>query len=124
MLCVCLFVCVAAPYKQGRGSFCHVTVVSIATFVSAATARVVLPPRGATQTEISYAIARNQSEITEIWLEIRNQGLENPVEIRKSARNHEKSGKKSREIRKSSRNHEKHCADLAGCTAQVCSVVV
>ena len=27
---------------------------------------------------------RNQSEITEIWLEIRNQGLENPVEIRKS----------------------------------------
>ena len=44
MLCVCLFVCVAAPYKQGRGSFCHVTVVSIATFVSAAPARVVLPP--------------------------------------------------------------------------------
>ena len=33
-----------------------------------------------------YAIARNQSEITEICLEIRNQGLENPVEIRKSAR--------------------------------------
>ena len=24
-----------APYIQGRGSFCHVTVVSIATFVSA-----------------------------------------------------------------------------------------
>ena len=57
--------------------------------------------------EISYAIARNQSEITEIWLEIRNQGLENPVEIRKSARNHKKSGKKSREIRKSARNQEK-----------------
>ena len=55
-----------------------------------------LEPRGAsaTRTEISYAIVRNQSEITEIWLEIRNQGLENPVEIRKSARNHEKSGKK------------------------------
>ena len=35
---------------------------------------------------------RDQLEITEIWLEIRNQGLENPVEIRKSARNHEKSG--------------------------------
>ena len=40
----------------------------------------------------------NQSEITEIWLEIRNQGLENPVEIRKSARNHEKSEEKSGEI--------------------------
>ena len=37
----------------------------------------------------------NQLEITEIWLEIRNQ---DPVEIRKSARNHEKS----------SRNNEKH----------------
>ena len=65
-------------------------------------------PRGATRTEISYAIAvrnhGNQSEITEIWLEIRNQGLGNPVEIRKSARNREKSGKKSREI---TRNHEK-----------------
>ena len=59
-------------------------------------------PRGASSTEISYAIARNQSEITEICLEIRNQGLENPVQIRKSARN------LSREIRKSSRNHEKH----------------
>ena len=35
---------------------------------------------------------------TEIWLEIRNQGLENPVEIRKSARNHEKSEEKSGEI--------------------------
>ena len=54
--------------------------------------------RGATRMEISYAIARNQSEITEIWLEIRNQGLENPVEIRKSARNHEKSEEKSGEI--------------------------
>ena len=43
-------------------------------------------------------IIGNQLEITEIWLDIRNQGLENPVEIRKSARNHEKSGKKSREI--------------------------
>ena len=42
-------------------------------------------------------IIGNQLEITEIWLEIRNQGLENPVEIRKSARNHEKSGK-SQEI--------------------------
>ena len=51
---------------------------------------------------------KTQSEITEIWLEIRNQGLGNPVEIRKSARNHEKSGKKAREIRKSSRYHEKH----------------
>ena len=39
---------------------------------------------------------RNQQlEITEIWLEIRNQ---DPVEIRKSARNH----------KKSSRNNEKH----------------
>ena len=38
----------------------------------------------------------NLSEITEIWLEIRNQGLEDPVEIRKSARNHEKSGKITR----------------------------
>ena len=36
-----------------------------------------------------------QLEITEIWLEIRNQ---DPVEIRKSARNH----------KKSSRNNEKH----------------
>ena len=59
-----------------------------------------LEPRGATRTEISYAIVRNQSEITEIWLEIRNQGLENPVEIRKSARNHEKSGKKVKRNRK------------------------
>ena len=42
-----------------------------------------------TRPEISYAIARNQSKSTEIWLEIRSQGLENPVEIRKSARNPE-----------------------------------
>ena len=42
----------------------------------------------------------NQSEITEIWLEIRNQDLENPVEIRKSARNHEKSEEKSGEIKR------------------------
>ena len=62
--------------------------------------------RGATRAEIPYALAEinwksvgNQLEITEIWLEIRNQGLENPVEIRKSARNHEKSGKKSRNPR-------------------------
>ena len=34
LLCVYSFV-LAAPYIQGRGSFCHVTVVSIATFVSA-----------------------------------------------------------------------------------------
>ena len=40
-------------------------------------------------------IIGNQLEITEIWLEIRNQ---DPVEIRKSARNH----------KKSSRNNEKH----------------
>ena len=59
---------------------------------------------------MSYAIARNQSEI---WLEIRNQGLENPVEIRKSARNHEKSGKKAREIRKSSRSHERNTPFLS-----------
>ena len=49
-------------------------------------------------------IIGNQLEITEIWLEIRNQGLENPVEIRKSARNHEKSGKKSRNPREITRN--------------------
>ena len=52
------------------------------------------------------AIARNQSEITEIWLEIRNQGLENPVEIRKSARSHEKSGNQEKSQEKSARNHE------------------
>ena len=40
-------------------------------------------------------IIGNQLEITDIWLEIRNQ---DPVEIRKSARNH----------KKSSRNNEKH----------------
>ena len=57
-------------------------------------------PRGPTQPEISYAIARNQSEITEIWLE---KGLENPVGIRKSASNHEKSGKKSNVILEKSR---------------------
>ena len=34
LLCVYSFV-LAAPYIKGRGSFCHVTVVSIATFVSA-----------------------------------------------------------------------------------------
>ena len=57
--------------------------------------------RGATRAVRSgrnqLEIIGNQLEITEIWLEIRNHGLENPVEIRKSARNHEKSGKKSRE---------------------------
>ena len=36
-------------------------------------------------------IIGNQLEITEIWLEIRNQ---DPVEIRKSARNHKKSNEK------------------------------
>ena len=35
-------------------------------------------------------IIGNQLEITEIWLEIRNQ---DPVEIRKSARNHKKSSR-------------------------------
>ena len=77
-------------------------------------------PRGATWREILYAIARNQSEITEIWLEIRNQGLENPVEIRKSARNHEK-WKKSREIRKSSRNHERILSEHAQYTFRACA---
>ena len=54
-------------------------------------------PRGATRTEISYAIARNQSEITEIWLEIRNQGLGNPVDQREITRNQKRNQEKSRE---------------------------
>ena len=56
---------------------------------------------GRNQLEISWKSVGNQLEI---WLEIRNQGLENPVEIRKSARNQEKSGKKSRNPREITRN--------------------
>ena len=67
-------------------------------------------PRGPTRPEISYAIA------TEIWLEIRNQGFQNPVEIRKSARNRKKAARitrKSREeIGKSSRNHAPFCLSM------------
>ena len=51
-------------------------------------------PRGATRAEISYALAEinwKSLEITEIWLEIRNQ---DPVEIRKSARNHKRNNEK------------------------------
>ena len=61
-------------------------------------------------------IIGNQLEITEIWLEIRNQGLENPVEIKKSARNHEKSGKKSRNPR---RNNEKHPLFVCACAVDL-----
>ena len=46
----------------------------------------------------TYAIARNQSEIMEIWLEIRNQGLENPVEISEKSREIRKKVKSNQEI--------------------------
>ena len=76
--------------------------------------------RGVRHGRKSRTQLREISQKSEIWLEIRNQGLENPVEIRKSARNHEK-WKKSREIRKSSRNHERILSEHAQYTFRACA---
>ena len=49
-------------------------------------------------------IIGNQLEITEIWLEIRNQGLENPVETGNQREITRNQGKKSRNPREITRN--------------------